>query len=102
MWLVVMMFAAVVVTAVWYASDKARKQYNIGLLGLLLWGTSIMVLVDHLMGYHSEGGPFIESSPEAILLSIILLMTALIVWEAVLLLKDPKGVVHAAVSGRRP
>ena len=95
MWLVVMTLAAVIVTAIWYVNDRARETYNIGILNLILWGTAIMVFVDHVMGYLAEGGEFIEATLDATLLSVILLITALIMWEIVLLVKDPKGVLKA-------
>ncbi|HEC88807.1 MAG TPA: hypothetical protein ENI52_05775 [Thermoplasmata archaeon] len=93
MWLVVTTLAAIVVTAIWYINDKARETYKIGFLNLILWGTAIMVFVDHVMGYINEGGEFIETTPEAILLSVILLIFALIIWEIVLFIKDPKGLL---------
>ena len=94
MWLVVITLAAVIVTAIWYVNDKARTYYNIGLLNLMLWGTAVMVFVDHVLGYLTEGGEFIETTPDAMLLSIVLIITALIIWEIVLLIKDPKGVLR--------
>jgi peptidoglycan biosynthesis protein MviN/MurJ (putative lipid II flippase) len=93
MWLLVITLAAVIVTAIWYVNDKARKYYHIGILNLMLWGTAIMVFVDHMMGYLDERGEFIETTPEAMLLSIVLIITVLIVWELVLLIKDPKGLL---------
>lgn len=94
MWLITTILAGVVVTAIWYVSDKARNIYKIGFLNLILWGTAIMVFVDHTIGYINEGGKFIETSPEAILLSVILLIFALMIWEIVLLFKDPKGLLR--------
>jgi len=94
MWLVVITLAAVIVTAIWYTSDKARQTYRIGLLNLILWGTSIMVLVDYILGWHAEGGEFLEVTPEALMLSVVLIITALMAWEAVLLFKDPKGLLR--------
>lgn len=93
MWLVVITLAAVIVTAIWYINDRARETYNIGFLNLILWGTAIMISVDHVMGYLAEGGEFFDTSPSAMLLSVVLVITALIVWEIVLLVKDPQGVV---------
>ncbi len=98
MWLVVISLAAIIVTAIWYISDKAREIYNVGFLALILWGTAIMVFVDHVMGYLAEGGEFIEASPEATLLSVIMLMTALGVWEVVLLIKDPKNLLKMGLK----
>jgi len=95
MWLVMTTLAAVIATAIWYISDEAREIYNIGFLNLILWGTAIMVFVDHVIGYLSEGGEFIETTPDAMLLSIIMLIAAILIWEIVLLIKDPKGVLKS-------
>jgi peptidoglycan biosynthesis protein MviN/MurJ (putative lipid II flippase) len=92
MWLVVISLVAAIVTAVWYAKDE-KGEYKLGSLSLILWGTAIMVFVDHLMGYLAEGGEFFEISSDATLLSIVLVIVAFIVWEVYLLLKDPKGML---------
>ena len=89
MWLVEISLVATIVTAMWYTRDD--EVYKLGFLSLILWGTAIMVFVDHLMGYLTEGGEFLEVSADAMLLGIVLVIVALIVWEVVLLLKDPKG-----------
>lgn len=95
MWLVTTTFAAAITTAIWYISDGARKTYKIGFLNLILWGSAIMIFVDHVIGYLTEGGEFIETTPNAILLSIILVIVAILLWELVLLIKDPKGVLRS-------
>ena len=88
MWLVEISLVAAIVTAMWYTRDD--EVYKLGFLSLILWGTAIMVFVDHLMGYLAEGGALFEVSADAMLLGIVLVIAALIVWEVVLLLKDPK------------
>jgi len=92
MWLIILTMAAVITTAIWYAKDTERK-YKLGFLSLVFWGTSIMVFVDHVVGYLMEGaeGEFFETSLDAFLLSIVLVIIALIIWEIVLLYKDPAG-----------
>ncbi len=90
MWLVVISLAAAIVTAIWYAKD-ANGNYKLGFLGLMLWGAAILVFVDHVMGYLMEGGEFLEMTPEATLLGIVLVIVALVVWEAALLIEDPLG-----------
>ena len=95
MWLVTTTFAAAITTVIWYISDEARKTYKIGFLNLILWGSAIMIFVDHVIGYLTEGGEFIETTPNAILLSIILVIVAILLWELMLLIKDPKGVLRS-------
>lgn len=92
MWLIVTSFAAIIATIIWYASENARKTYKVGFLSLVFWGTVLMVFVDHTMAYLEEG-EFFDLSGDAVALSAVLLITALIVWEIVLLLKDPKGLL---------
>lgn len=93
MWLLVLAMAAVLSTAVWY-SKAENDVYMLKLLSLILWGATIMVFVDHVMGYLMEGGEFLEMSVEATVLGFVLLVSALVVWEIILLIKDPKGVLH--------
>lgn len=95
MWLVEISLVAAIVTAMWYARDD--KVYKLGFLSLILWGAAIMVFVDHLMGYLTEEGEFLEVTADATLLGIVLVIVALIVWEVVLLLKDPKGKLKKAL-----
>jgi len=98
MWLIILSFAATIATAIWYTQAEDDK-YQLKLLSLILWGTSIMVLVDHIIPFIVEGGgEFFEVTPEAIVLSSVMLIVALAVWEGVLLLKDPKGVIFKKKS----
>ena len=93
MWLVILALAATITTAIWYS--KAENDVHLfRLLTIIFWGATIMVFVDHVMGYLMEGGEFFEMTLDATVLGIVLLITALIVWEIVLLLKDPKGILY--------
>ena len=90
MWLVTTLIAAIGVTALWYVKPKI---YKLDLLSLMLWGTSIMILVDHILGY--EGGAFLELETEGLitngtLLGIVMLIPILIFWEIVLITSGPK------------
>lgn len=93
MWLLILSFSAAIATILWYSMAEDDK-YMLKLLSLILWGASIMIFVDHTMGYLMEGGEFIEITADATVLGISLLIVALIIWEVVLLLKDPKGVLY--------
>lgn len=53
-----------------------------------------MVFIDHLISYITEGGEFIEITTESTILGFILVITALIIWEIALLIKDPKQVIR--------
>ena len=90
MWLVTTLIAAIVVTAIWYVKPKI---YNLDILSLMLWGTSIMILVDHILGF--EGGAFIELETEGMitsgtLLGIVMLIPIFVFWEILLITSKPK------------
>ena len=89
MWLILLALAAVTATAAWYIKDNGT--YKLGFLSMILWGTTLMVFVDHLIGYLTERGEFLETTLDATILGVVLVTVALIVWEVILLLKDPKN-----------
>ena len=87
MWLIILAIAAVTSTAAWYFEEK---NYELDFLSLILWGATIMVFIDHLMNYLVYGKPFLDTSLNAALLGVTLVILALILWEAKLIWKDPK------------
>jgi len=93
MWLIILALAAAIVTPIWYSMAEEDK-YLLRLLCLILWGATIMVFVDHVMGFLMEGGEFLELTLEATVLGFAMLTAALVIWEIVLLLKDPKKVLY--------
>jgi hypothetical protein len=91
MWLITSFIAALAVTAIWI---YAAKKYQLGFLGLMLWGLTIMVLVDHIMGY--TGGPFIEMETDGLItnatvLGITMLIPIFLIWEISLIHLKLKG-----------
>jgi hypothetical protein len=91
MWLVTTLIAAIIATAAWHFT---KEEYKLDILSLMLWGTSIMILVDHILGY--EGGAFINLETEglitnATLLGIVMLIPILILWGIILILTKPKA-----------
>jgi hypothetical protein len=59
----------------------------------MLWGTSIMILVDHILGY--EGGEFIELETNGLitngtLLGIVMLIPIFVLWEIILITSKQK------------
>ncbi|MBU0762655.1 MAG: hypothetical protein KKD39_06480 [Candidatus Altiarchaeota archaeon] len=90
MWLIISCVAAIIVSAVW---SYAPKKYKLGNLALMLWGLTIMVFVDHILGY--EGGPFIEMEsdgliPNGTVLGVAMLIPVFIIWEVQLVLSKLK------------
>jgi peptidoglycan biosynthesis protein MviN/MurJ (putative lipid II flippase) len=97
MWLLMTALAAVITTAIWYVKAPNDK-YKLGLLSLIFWGATLMWLVDHVMAYVTEGGEFFEINLDATLLGVAVIILALFVWEIVLLVSDPKGVLKRALK----
>ena len=90
MWLITTLIAAIAVTAVWFVKPKL---YKLDILSLMLWGTSIMILVDHILGY--EGGEFFAIETEGLitsgtLLGIVMLIPIFVFWEILLITSKPK------------
>ncbi|MBP5587004.1 MAG: hypothetical protein J6Y92_11705 [Lentisphaeria bacterium] len=100
MCLILTAVAAVVCTAVWYAS-KTMRDMKISVLCWLFWGAAIMWLVDLVFEYAEEGAAVFEPSVADVLndslLGLAVITLALVIWTAFLLISDPKGVVRAAL-----
>ena len=97
MWLIMTALAAVITTAIWYIKAPGDK-YKLGLLSLIFWGATLMWLVDHVMAYLTEGGEFFEINLDATMLGVSVIILALLVWEIVLLINDPKGVLRGVLK----
>jgi hypothetical protein len=90
MWLITTLVAAIGSTILWYFLPRI---YKLDLLSLMLWGASLMILVDHILGY--SGGSFLELETEgpitdSIVLGIVMLIPIFIIWMTVFLIKKPK------------
>lgn len=86
MWLITTLLAAIIVTILWFS---APKKYKLDLLSLMLWGATIMILVDHVLGY--TGGEFFVMETEGIitngfLLGVVMLIPVFVVWGIILLI----------------
>jgi len=80
MWLVTTAVSAVSVTVL---NSFLPKRLKLGFLSLLLWGATIMILIDHLLGY--EGGEFLERTTDGLIksgttLGLIMLIPVVVVW----------------------
>ena len=97
MWLITTLIAALAVTAVWFV---APKKYQLGLLGLMLWGLAVMILVDHIMGYGGSE-PFLEMETDGLIengtvLGIAMLIPIFTIWEVVLTMSKLRGNIGKA------
>lgn len=98
MTLLVSVFAAVTVTAIWYKNAPESKM-NLGMLCWMFWGASAMWLVDAVAGYLEIGAEYFRPEPADMLndlfLGLSVVALALVIWIIVLLIKDPKGVIKS-------
>ena len=100
MTLLITVFAAIISTIVWYQSS-AREEMKLGVLSLTYWGASLMWFVDAIFEYAELHEKFFTPSAADMLndsyLGLAVVALGLIIWLAVLLVKDPKGVVKSAL-----
>lgn len=92
MWLLILAYSAVISTILWY-SKAENDIYNYKLLTAILWGSTIMVFIDHTYSYIKFNEPFIDLSIEAMLVGFAMLLLALMVWVLTILITDPKRVL---------
>ena len=104
MCLILTTFAAVVCTAIWYASATLRDM-KISVLCWLFWGAAIMWLVDLVFEYAEEGAKVFEPAFADVLndtlLGLAVITIALVIWTAVFLICDPKGIVRSALLKKK-
>lgn len=100
MTLLTSLFAAVISTVVWYTHSSSR-QMKVGVLCWLYWGASLMWLVDAVFEYAELGAEYFTPAPADLLgdlfLGLSVVALGLVIWLAVVLVKDPKGVIRAAL-----
>lgn len=100
MTLLITVFAAIICTVVWYASEKARK-LKIGTLCLMYWGASLMWLVDAVVEYLEAGAEYFVPAAADMLndgfLGLSVAAFGMIIWLAAVMIKDPNGVVRSAL-----
>lgn len=100
MTLLVTVLAAVISTAVWYSSEKARS-LKVSSLMFMYWGAALMWLVDAAFEYAELRAEFFTPAPADMINDLFLGFAAvafgLVIWTVILLVKDPKGVLKAAL-----
>lgn len=101
MTLLISVFAAVIVTILWYTNENARE-LKVGLLCYMFWGASLMWMVDAIAEYVELKAayftPTLEDMINDTFLGLSVVAFALVIWVAYVLMKDPKNVVRASKS----
>jgi len=97
-------FAAIICTILWY-KNAPKNEMKIGILCWMYWGASIMWFVDALFEYAELKAEYFTPAPADMLndfyLGLSVVALGLIIWLVILLVKDPKGVVKAALFQKK-
>ena len=106
MTLLTTVFAAVIVTVLWYRTPvNAERDMKLGVLCWMYWGASIMWLVDAIAEYAELGAEFFtpafEDMVNDLYLGLSVVALGLVIWLIVLLVKDPQGKVKAALKKKQ-
>lgn len=103
MTLLITVFAAVTATAVWYR--KNDEKMLLGPLCWMFWGASIMWLGDAIFEYAELKAAYFTPAPEDMLndafLGLSVVALALVIWIALLLIKDPRGVIRGRLKKKK-
>ena len=104
MTLLTTVFAAIICTIIWY-KGAPKSEMKVGVLCWMYWGASLMWLVDAIFEYAELGAEFFAPAPVDMLnnlyLGLSVVALGLIIWLVILLVKDPKGVVKAALFKKK-
>lgn len=100
MTLLITVFAAVITTIIWY--KNAESDMKLGTLCLMYWGASLMWLVDAVAEYIELGAEYFTPAVADMLndsyLGLSVVALGLVIWLAVLLIKDPSGRIRALLK----
>ena len=103
MTLLLTVFAAVAATLVWYLVEA--PQLHLGVLTLMLWGASIMWLVDAVFEYIELGAAYFTPAAEDMandaFLGLSVIALALVIWLVVVLVKDSDGRLRRRLTGKK-
>ncbi len=95
MTLLITILTAIICTALWICSDKARV-YKITTLCYMYWGASLMWLVDAIVEYSEDGADFFEPALLDMLndtyLGICAVILGLLIWIITLFIQKAGNV----------
>ena len=104
MTLLTCLFAALICTILWY-KNAPQNEMKLHVLCYLYWGASLMWMVDAVFEYVELGAEFFTPAAADMLndfyLGLSVVALGMIIWIVYLLIKDPKGVVRAALSKKK-
>jgi len=94
MWLITTLTASIISSILWFIT---RKRYRLDILSLMLWGSTIMILVDHILGYDGEAFVTMETEGlinSSITLGVLMIIPVLLIWLVILFIDKNKRVVR--------
>ncbi len=101
MTLLITVIAAVIATLVWY-TKPALRDLKVSVLCWMFWGASLMWTVDAIYEYAELGAEYFTPSGADMLndayLGFSVVALALVIWTVIVLVKDPRGTVRAALQ----
>ena len=104
MTLLTSVFAAIICTVIWY-KGAPKSEMKVGILCWMFWGSSLMWLIDAIFEYAELGEDYFKPAPANMLndffLGLSVVALGLIIWLVILLIKDPKGVIKAALFKKK-
>ncbi|WP_369283822.1 hypothetical protein [Oscillibacter sp. GMB15532] len=104
MTLLITVFAALTCTILWY-KNAPKSTMKIGILCWMYWGASIMWFVDAIFEYVELKAAYFTPAPADMLndlnLGLSVVALGLTIWLVILLVKDPNGVVKAALFQKK-
>lgn len=104
MTLLITLIAAVCATLVWYFNSN-RDRYKLGTLSLMYWGAGLMWFVDFVFEYAElKADYFVQEFADILndsLLGITVVVLGLIIWVAILIIKDPNKVIEDKLTKKQ-
>ncbi len=104
MTLLTTVFAAIICAIIWYKNEEART-LKVGTLCLIYSGASLMWLIDAIFEYAELGAESFIPAPLDMLndfyLGLSVVALGLIIWLVIVFIRDPKGVVKAALFKKK-
>lgn len=91
MYFILTSIAAIIATIAWYVTAP-RNKYQLHVLCFIYWVATLMWLCDHIIAYLREGGAFFDTSLDATLLGLVVVICGAVAWLIYLFIRDPKGV----------
>ena len=104
MTLLTTVYAAIICTIIWY-KGAPKSEMKVGILCWMYWGASLMWLVDAIAEYAELKAAYFTPTAEQMrndaFLGLSVVALGLVIWIAVLLIKDPKGVIRAQLFRKK-